>query len=250
MRMLVVSFSLFLRFAASYQLHPYRPSTIPCRRSGPPALSLLRVDASAESIDSMLGQAGAAQGVVALHFTSREHGLSNALVERCATQFASSMLYGGPSCSIIELMLPDVGSPLFGSAAERLDQVGAGDEARPVVFVYQKGELLRSCPPSELQGTLVALGVRWAGGKDNQADRDFGTSGQPSATAVDEIDFTGGAGNTGRPSARWTSPLRDVTWPSLTRCAVCPCVLRPQLGQERRWPYDGRLPPRPGRQAR
>ena len=197
---------LSLRLSASYLLRLSRPqqlaSAIPCRFSGPPTLSLLRVDASIESIESMLGQANAAQGVVCLSFTSREHGLPNALVERCATQFSSSMLYGGPSCSIIEIMLPDVGSPLFSSAAERLEQIGAGDAARPVVFLYQKGELLRNCPPSDLQATLVALGVRWAGGKDNEADRNFGASGQPSATAVDEIDFTGGAGNTGRPGAR------------------------------------------------
>ena len=77
-------------------------ATRPAARRAPPVtLSLVRAEATPDTIDSMLEQAGAATGIVALHFTSKEAALSNALVERCATQFSSSMLYGGPSCAII-----------------------------------------------------------------------------------------------------------------------------------------------------
>ena len=71
-------------------------ATRPAARRAPPVtLSLVRAEATPDTIDSMLEQAGAATGIVALHFTSKEAALSNALVERCATQFSSSMLYGG-----------------------------------------------------------------------------------------------------------------------------------------------------------
>lgn len=54
------------------------------------------------SVDRMLASAGES-GLVVLHFTSAEHAMSNALVARTATRFASSQLVGGPVCGFVQL---------------------------------------------------------------------------------------------------------------------------------------------------
>lgn len=54
------------------------------------------------SVDRMLASAGES-GLVVLHFTSAEHAMSNSLVARTATRFASSQLVGGPVCGFVQL---------------------------------------------------------------------------------------------------------------------------------------------------
>lgn len=169
-------------------------------RSGAPAMSLLKAEATAASVENFLSQAEAAQGIVCVAVTEPTHFLASNLLASAATSYASSMLYGGPSCSIIECSRAGPDAEVDALLAERLNLSG-GIEL-PLCAVYAKASLAKVVAPAKLEETLLALGARSATKKDNLASRDFGAApgGGPSATAVDEIDFTGGAGNAGRPN--------------------------------------------------
>ena len=166
-----------------------------------PAMSLVKVPGEPDGIQSMLSQAEGAAGIVCLYFTERKHFLSNDVVARTAADYASSMLYGGPSCSIIELKLPEANVPSYAQALELCSERGVTE--LPCAMVWSKGSLVKQVPPAELEGVLLQLGARSPSSKFNSGNRDFGKSGLPSATAVDDIDFTGGAGNKGRPNLDW-----------------------------------------------
>lgn len=164
------------------------------------SMNLLRQPGERAAIESMLAQAKDASGIVTLYFTSREYFLSTGLVERTAKEYASSMLYGGPSCAVIELSLPE-SNEAYELAMDACRQVGVTEV--PCAMVWSKGELMSKVAPADLEGVLLQLGARSASKKTNERKRDFGSKGGISGTAVDEIDFTGGAGNKGRPNLDW-----------------------------------------------
>lgn len=168
-------------------------------RCGPAAVSMNLVKVPVSQADSVLSQAEATGGIIALHVTQPQHFLSNNLVARSAATFASSMLYGGPTCSVIELSIED-GDPDGADALEMCQEKGLTNPL-PCVMLFSSDRPVQQCAPAELDETLTALGARSAANKSNQPSRDFGAStGMPSATAVDDIDFTGGGGQTGRPN--------------------------------------------------
>lgn len=154
--------------------------------------------APAAQAESVLSQAEATSGIIAVHVTEQQHFLSNNLVARSAETFATSMLYGGPTCSVIELMIDDGAE---GDDALELCAEKGLTQQLPCVMLFSSTLPVQLCNPAELDEALSKLGARSAANKANQADRDFGSStgGMPSATAVDDIDFTGGSGQTGRP---------------------------------------------------
>ena len=192
-----ISFTPFHRFMGSHA----------SRVASPVALSLLKAEGTPDAIDNLFSQAESAMGVVCLACTQPQHMVSNMVIARTAETYASSMLYGGPSCSVIECMLPAEAAVETGMIAERLSK-NDGVEL-PLVAVYSKGSLAKVVAPTKLEETLLALGARSATASTNTASRDFGaTSGGPSATAVDDIDFTGGAGNKGRPD--WVPKFNDA----------------------------------------
>jgi len=165
-----------------------------------PSMSVLK--AAAADLSNVLDQARMSSGVVVVHFTSSDNFLSNNLVSRCADAFSASMLYGGPACSVIELEMPAVGTTQLEDA-----KVRAGITELPTTQVWSQGTLFReSVAAADLEAVLGKLGARSSrssqGFQPPSSDYNSG-SGAPSATAVDDIDFTGGAGNTGRPNLDW-----------------------------------------------
>ena len=70
----------------------------------------------------------------------------------------------------------------------------------PCVMLFSgAGCPFQECAPADLDQALTSLGARSAANKLNKPNRDLGANGMPSATAVDDIDFTGGGGQSGRP---------------------------------------------------
>jgi hypothetical protein len=183
--------------APSHYTAAAQQSSMPASAS---VMSLVRIDGAPDVLDGIFSQAEGASGIVALHFTERRHAVSNALVERAASTYGASVLYGGVACSVVEVVMPeDPSSPAYAEALSSCEQRGVGP--LPCAQIWSKGELVvASCVPAELEAALVNLGASSATQRGNKPNRDFGASGRPSATAVDDIDFTGGAGNRGRPT--------------------------------------------------
>lgn len=169
-------------------------------------MSLVKAEGTPENLDSLISQAEAASGIVAIAVTAPEHFLSNVLIERAASEYGMSMLYGGPTCSVIECMLPaDSSAAAVALLSGRLNQ----EIALPLVATYSQGALSQVVLPATLQETLAALGAKSASTKAAPPGGGEGSSsGKNWATAVDDIDFTGGAGNAGRPG--WVPEFKDA----------------------------------------
>ena len=173
--------------ASGFTTSPLYHSSLRSRAHAPIAMSVVKAEGTPENLESLLSQAEAATGIVCLAVTEPQHQLSNMQIERAGATYASSMLYGGPSCSILQVMCSDAASALA-LLTDRLQQKAPLE--LPLVATYSKGALKAVVTPTALEETLLALGARSATSKSNTASRDFGATGGPSATAVDEIDFT------------------------------------------------------------
>lgn len=227
--------------ASGFTTSPLYHSSLRSRAHAPIAMSVVKAEGTPENLESLLSQAEAATGIVCLAVTEPQHQLSNMQIERAGATYASSMLYGGPSCSILQVMCSDAASALA-LLTDRLQQKAPLE--LPLVATYSKGALKAVVTPTALEETLLALGARSATSKSNTASRDFGATGGPSATAVDEIDFTVRQ-QSAVESLRHTpaSPAHGLvvpppceSRPASTACAswiadlpmcVCVCVFRP-----------------------
>ena len=157
-------------------------------RAPAPRMQMLRVR-SADEVDALLAAPG--DGIVVLHFSTSSAVLGNALVERVASNFAASKLYGGVSAAVVTI-LTDTPAGCEIAALRGVTEF-------PRTQVHQKGQFRtlsrRDNLDAALGAALLALGAR---SPDNKRNRARGSSalgtGLPSATAVDDVDFTGGAG--------------------------------------------------------
>ena len=109
----------------------------------PAAVSMNLVKVPVSQADSVLSQAEATGGIIALHVTQPQHFLSNNLVARSAATFASSMLYGGPTCSVIELSIED-GDPDGADALEMCQEKGLTNPL-PCVMLFSSDRPVQQC---------------------------------------------------------------------------------------------------------
>ena len=80
------------------------------------------------SVDRMLASAGDS-ALVVLHFTSADHAMSNSLVARTATRYATSQLVGGPVCGFVQLS--EAGFERLGKTETWVDPRKRGAQAQP-----------------------------------------------------------------------------------------------------------------------
>ena len=139
-------------------------------------MSMRKVESETQ-LDHLLKQAQTTNAVVALHFTQTQHQISNAIFRKAAQEFEMSQFKNGATCAFIIIDAdeqPEVcrnrGVQIFPST-----QLWCQGLQRPLDNVY------------ELEKRMLALGAR-----NRKGEGSIAQSG-PSATAVDEIDFTGGA---------------------------------------------------------
>ena len=144
-------------------------------RSPPPTMRIYGVD-NARQLDALIAQAAQAPSIIALHYTSAEHEFHNNLFERAATAFADSELYSGPPAAFI--LIDDQAL-----CAQR------GVYSLPTTQLWCRGEQRELSSVYDLEKRLDSLGARKS--RRPPTKRELGT-GLPSATAVDDIDFTGG----------------------------------------------------------
>lgn len=147
--------------------------------------------ADASSVDALVAQTRGSTAVVLLHFCeSPAFSLTAAVVQKTADKYHLSQLYGG--AALVGLQI-DVDNPAMASIATQY-----AITAFPTLQVWQGGECTEVVA-AELEATLVGMGVKSSEKKFDSTnfggtatfESDLGT-GKPSATAVDEIDFTGG----------------------------------------------------------
>ncbi|EOD20187.1 hypothetical protein EMIHUDRAFT_467388 [Emiliania huxleyi CCMP1516] len=174
-----------------------RPGVHVCRssRGGDVSMKILRhqAGASADSTSAALDRlCGAPSGVFVLSYTEAG-ALSNSLLERVVADFEASELYGGPALACAQIVR-DGGGPQDALCDQR------GVTVFPTTEVWQKGALVATVGAFELEATLRGLGLRTAATSTwSNAAKGSDAKGLPSATAVDDIDFTGGGGEGGRP---------------------------------------------------
>ena len=182
-------------------------------RAASSRMQVLNVD-TATQVEELLASSGDA--IIVLHFSESSQMLGNALVERVATEYSASKLYGGvPVAAVLVRADTAVGAPI----AE-----ARGVSRYPTTQIWQKGSMRKVNAAADLEGALLALGVRSASNRFNRASGDMALgSGLPSGTAVDDIDFTGGAG--GGPIIG-SGPDRGTTRDYVR--AACPLVVWPR----------------------
>ena len=151
----------------------------------------LTTPTDARMVSSLLEETGSGSSVVVLYFCqSPSFSLSHAVVERAAAAYTTSQLYGGAPLVVLQIDT-DANADMASVCEERSISVF------PTIQVWNGG-VCAEVVAAELEAKLLALGVAGKGTArpDNVVgtatfETDLGT-GKPSATAVDEIDFTGG----------------------------------------------------------
>lgn len=146
-------------------------------------MQLLGVD-TLEQLESLLAVEG--DGILVINWSDSAFVLGNSVVSRVAATYAASRLYGGVSCAAVTILMDFEAGELMATLR--------GVATCPRIEIWQRG-LVRKTDSASLEAALLALGVRSASNKFNKPG--FGSelgSGLPSPTAVDEMDFTGGAG--------------------------------------------------------
>lgn len=193
--------------------HLSRPST-PTKRSSK-ITAELRAPADARSVEALIDQTKDSRAVVVLHFCdpsafaspeptsswdspsswdatpsswTGQTTLSGAMVERVANEFSSSQLYGGAPLIVLQIDADEAPGDVI--CAQR------GVASFPTLQIWSAG-LCEEVVAGDLEQKLLSLGVA---SRTKKIDTSIGTAtfesdlgtGKPSATAVDEIDFTGG----------------------------------------------------------
>ena len=208
--------TLLLQASMALHLAPALPPprhNIPTQRVSPLQMSL-RMPEDSTTIDALIEQTRNSNAVVVLHFCDPSGGgassqgsswdtpswedtgssfgmpsLSGAIVARVAETYSMSNLYGGAPLCVLQIDADVPGMDLI--CAQR------GIMDFPVLQVWQRG-MCEEVVAGDLEAKLLSLGVasqskKFDGRITGTAtfETDLGT-GKPSATAVDEIDFTGG----------------------------------------------------------
>ena len=126
--------------------------------------------------------------------------------ERTADKYAASQMHGGAPCVYVQMTRGDGGAQDAVCAAR-------GIKAFPTTELWQGGARAAVVSAFELEDALLELGAQCAGGENARKRRRAADKGKglPNANAVDEIDFTGGAGEGGRPINREWKGKRGIT---------------------------------------
>lgn len=169
------------------------------RKTSDIGMKILRYQAGASvgatntALDSLIASTSSG-GVFVLSYTTAD-SLFNSVFERAISKFEASRVCGGAALACAQLVSGD------GAQQDELCK-RRGIDAFPTIQIWQRGELAATVSAFDLEPTLVSLGLRSAdrsSWKDAAKGANNGGAGLPSATAVDDIDFTGGAGEGGRP---------------------------------------------------
>lgn len=177
----------------------------------------LRMPEDSRTVDALIDQTRNSRAIVVLHFCDPSAGastasawdepswegagggwssgqttLSGAIVERVANEYSTSQLYGGAPLVVLQIDADMPEGQLICAQRQIL--------SFPTLQVWHSG-LCEEVIPGELEQKLRSLGVA-SKGKASPLESTTGTAtfesdytagtGLPSATAVDEIDFTGG----------------------------------------------------------
>lgn len=156
----------------------------------PPTMSLT-TPASDDQVTALVEETKTSKAVVVLYFCqSPMFSLSHTVVERTAGQYATSTLYGGAPLAVVQV---DADDPVTGAIC-----TARGVSAFPTIQVWSGGDAVEVAA-ADLDAKLSSLGCAKSAGSFDTTnfggtatfESDKGT-GKPSATAVDEIDFSGG----------------------------------------------------------
>ena len=187
--------ALMLPIMLATSFYATRPATVATRpavlRAHPLAMALTE-PADGAQVSGLIEETRDSKAVVVLHFCqSPAFSLSASLVDRTISAYSTSQLYGGAPLLALQIDTDKPGMAAICSEREV--------STFPTIQVWHKGSTCDEVAAADLEQKLVSLGVAKSSAKFDSNnfggtatfESDIGT-GKPSATAVDEIDFTGG----------------------------------------------------------